>query len=175
MRPPAGQTYTAADAGGFEDTNCQITTTRQGTGTPFYCQSGAIGYHAELKIGQIQDGTSNTYLLGEKYLTPKWYEVSEAVIGGYGDNQSVYTGFEWDNQRRAWNPLDGAGTKQDYQPRQDTPGLDTPSQYAFGSAHSGGLNMAMCDGSVHFLSFDIDPDAHRVLAVRLDGGTAELP
>jgi prepilin-type N-terminal cleavage/methylation domain-containing protein/prepilin-type processing-associated H-X9-DG protein len=174
MRPSTG-TYASAESGGFEDTNCQVTTTRQGTGTPFFCQSGAIGYHSELKMGQIQDGTSNTYMLGEKYVAPKYYDVSYAETGGWGDNQSVYTGFEWDNQRRAWNPLDNVNTKPDYQPRQDTLGLNSPTQYAFGSAHSGGLNMAMCDGSVHFLSYDIDADTHRSLASRLDGGTAELP
>ena len=45
---------------------------------------------------------------------------------------------------------------------------------AFGSAHSGSMNMAMCDGSVQTLSYEIDPTTHRYLAVRNDGETATL-
>ena len=36
------------------------------------------------------------------------------------------------------------------------------------------MNMAMCDGSVQTLSYDIDPTAHRNLAVRNDGETTTL-
>jgi prepilin-type N-terminal cleavage/methylation domain-containing protein/prepilin-type processing-associated H-X9-DG protein len=159
----------------WTDTNCTIITTRQGSGPQQYCQSGAMGYHSELKLAQIPDGTSSTYLLGEKYMMPAYYEDAPAVGGGYGDNQSVYTGFEWDNHRRAWNPLDGDANKPTYQPRQDTHGLDAPMPYAFGSAHAGGMNMAMCDGSVQTVNYDIDAEAHRSLANRLDGNVVVLP
>ena len=177
MWPTNGLTYAQIDAQqAWNDPNCAPVTTRQGTGPQQYCQSGVMGYHSELKLSQISDGTSNTYLLGEKYLFPAYYDSSVASGGGYGDNQSVYAGFEWDNERRAFQPLvDGTDTTQT-QPSQDTPGLDTnKSLYAFGSAHSAGLNMAMCDGSVQFLSYDIDPTTHRQIAVRNDGEAPELP
>jgi prepilin-type N-terminal cleavage/methylation domain-containing protein/prepilin-type processing-associated H-X9-DG protein len=175
MFPAAGSTYATIDSlNAWTDTTCTVQTTRQGTGPPFFCQSGVMHYHSELKTSHIVDGTSCTYLLGEKYMMPEYYDNSPPSAGGYGDNQSVYTGFEWDNTRRAWNPLEGADTSL-AQPRQDTPHYDAPMLHAFGSAHAGGLQMAMCDGSVHFIAYDIDPNTHRFLASRLDGQAVSVP
>ena len=39
----------------------------------------------------------------------------------------------------------------------------------FGSAHTGGFNMAFCDGSVKMIQFDVDPDLHRLQGNRSDG------
>ncbi len=142
-----------------------------------FCQTGTMYYHSEVKLSQITDGTTNTYLIGEKYLRPEAYEgaTSTSAPGwSFGENQSMYTGYEWDNHRVAHHPdrrAPGAGAEY-YQPRQDTPGYENAG--AFGSAHAAGLNMAMCDGSVQFLSYDIDPDAHRWLANRSDSNVAKL-
>ncbi len=147
-------------------------------------QTGVIYYRSEISSKRITDGTTNTYLIGEKFLTPLMYESAEKTTRGYGDNQGAYVGFEWDNERRAWDPhkwnagcpLPNAATDEnDFQPRQDTVGVDTPNVFAFGSAHPGALNMAMCDGSVQAISYDIDPMTHHYLAVRLDGEVAEVP
>ena len=134
-----------------------------------YCQSGIMYYRSALKTAQISDGTASTYLLGEKSMDPLNYEGTTTGYN-YGDNQDIYAGFEWDNQRVAWSPYGEfpAVTQQEfYQPQQDTPGSD--NRLAFGSAHPGGLNMAMCDGSVQTISYDIDPLTHRYLANRFDG------
>jgi hypothetical protein len=39
----------------------------------------------------------------------------------------------------------------------------------FGSAHSGGFNASMSDGSIHLISYDIDLDAFKALTNRRDG------
>jgi prepilin-type N-terminal cleavage/methylation domain-containing protein/prepilin-type processing-associated H-X9-DG protein len=130
------------------------------------CQTGVMYYRSEVKPAQISDGTSHTYLLGEKYVGTHLYD------GGttFADNQDIYSGYEWDNHRVAYQP--GADFAEDYyQPRQDTPNYDNYG--AFGSAHSGGLNMAMCDGSVQSVAYDINPITHRWLANRLDGNVVE--
>ena len=142
-----------------------------------FCQTGISYYRSEVKLSQIPDGTAHTYLVGEKYLRPEAYEgASASGQRGWslGENQSIYTGFEWDNHRAAYHPdrTDPAGGVDYYQPRQDRPRYENAG--AFGSAHAGGLNMAMCDGSVQFVSYDIDPNTHRWLAHRFDGNIAKL-
>ncbi len=164
-RPPS---YNAWKITGWN--NWQPTNNCPTTGTPNrFCQTGVIHYRSEIKFSQIPDGTTSTYLIGEKFLSPDMYEnLPTTGNGRYGDNQGAWSGFEWDNHRVAWNPA-SAIDQNSYQPRQDTPGVDDPNIYAFGSAHPGGLNMAMCDGSVQSVSYDIDRDAHRYLANRFDG------
>jgi prepilin-type N-terminal cleavage/methylation domain-containing protein/prepilin-type processing-associated H-X9-DG protein len=166
------QTYAAIDSGTWTPTFCPPPVVRGLTNR--YCQSGAVGYRSETKPSQITDGTSNTYLVGEKYLPPTFYETAAATIAGYGDDQGAYTGLEWDNQRVAYNPQ-SAYSRDTFQPRQDgsLTGNDDANNFAFGSAHAGGFNMAMCDGSVQTISYDIDSDTHRYLAVKDDGQIAK--
>jgi prepilin-type N-terminal cleavage/methylation domain-containing protein/prepilin-type processing-associated H-X9-DG protein len=146
-----------------------------------YYQTGVIYYRSEVSSKKITDGASNTYLVGEKFLTPLMYEAAEATARGYGDNQGCYVGYEWDNERVAWNPkLAGSAAaaialQPNYQPQQDSIGADPPNEYAFGSAHPGAMNMSMCDGSVHAISYDIDPLVHEYLANRLDGQAVTIP
>ena len=54
-----------------------------------------------LPISQVTDGLSKTYLVGEKFLSPYLYEdvnVNDDVPM-MGDNQSAWSGYEWDNHR----------------------------------------------------------------------------
>ncbi len=171
---PAAGDYPALTAAASQWSN----TDKKGTSlTPNnYYQTGVIFYRSEIKGKRIVDGTSKTYLIGEKFLSPSRYEEPIAYDPrSQGDNQGCYVGFEWDNQRRAWNANAPINDRETYQPRQDIDGVDQPNRFAFGSAHAGSMNMAMCDGSVQSLSYDIDSDAHRYLANRLDGNVAELP
>jgi prepilin-type N-terminal cleavage/methylation domain-containing protein/prepilin-type processing-associated H-X9-DG protein len=170
--------YTQIDAGTWTDTSCTPVPGRGGSVVSRYCQSGVVGYRSETKLSQITDGTSNTYLIGEKYLPSKWYEDAVANPAGYGDDQGAFIGYEWDNQRVAWHYSNPPTTDPlTYQPRQDGSlvGNDDPNIYAFGSPHAGGMNMAMCDGSVHSISYDIDTDTHRYLAIKNDGESVSAP
>ncbi len=138
-------------------------------------QTGVIHYRSQIRIPQIVDGLSNTYLVGEKLMSPNVYEDVKSGNSweSYGDNQSAFVGFEWDNHRVVWAPDQTyADTPEVYQPQQDRPADGTAADrafvHAFGSAHPGGLNMAFCDGSVDTVSYDIDRNAHRSQAVRYD-------
>jgi prepilin-type N-terminal cleavage/methylation domain-containing protein/prepilin-type processing-associated H-X9-DG protein len=118
-------------------------------------QSGLTGIAVPrntLKPANITDGLSNTYLVGEKYLNADQYETGADP----GDNEGLFTGFA--------NNLTRFGAAA---PLQDMPGLQNYCVY--GSAHSGGLNMAMCDGSLHFIAYSIDPTIHMRLSNRADG------
>lgn len=105
----------------------------------------------------IQDGATNTYLFGEKYLDPQEYETGD----DWGDDACYYTGVDHDNMRWA-----------DDFPAQDQ--LGQLGREIWGSPHPGGFHMVMCDGSVHSINYDIDLIAHRKLANRSDGLTVAL-
>jgi prepilin-type N-terminal cleavage/methylation domain-containing protein/prepilin-type processing-associated H-X9-DG protein len=176
MWPIASTTYAAIESNPqWTDTSCKLTISNFGAKRPKYCQSGISFYRSKVTISQINDGTSQTYLVGEKLLSPETYDSSIAARYGYGDNQGVYSGYEWDMHRVAWYAPDLPNKADIYQPRQDSIGLpDDTYIFAFGSAHSASMNMAMCDGSVQSISYDIDPNTHRYLANRLDGETGNL-
>jgi prepilin-type N-terminal cleavage/methylation domain-containing protein/prepilin-type processing-associated H-X9-DG protein len=137
--------------------------------TPYF-QNGVSFYRSEVRPAQITDGLSKTYLCGEKFLAPEFYDDvnqsdSPAMMG---DNQSAWVGFEWDNHRVAWNP-NSRWPLETYQPQQDRADTGFAGCFAFGSAHFGSLNMAFCDGSVRPVEYDVDMQVHRQLANRLGG------
>jgi prepilin-type N-terminal cleavage/methylation domain-containing protein/prepilin-type processing-associated H-X9-DG protein len=124
--------------------------------------TGVCLQHTELPLAKVTDGPSNTYLVGEKYLSTDNYENGVDP----GDDQTAYSGFNWDVVRSCGN----ATTYQasNYQaPQQDRPGSANP--WNFGSAHPGSFTITFCDGSVHDISYSIDPETHRRLCNRADG------
>src|SRR3954447_13591745 len=97
---------------------CKSTGNPQLDANLVFCQSGIMYYRSTLKPAQVNDGTSKTYLVGEKWMPTNGYDgTTDENDPGYtaGDNQSVYTGYEWDNQRVAWNP-DSSASKEAFQP-----------------------------------------------------------
>jgi len=142
---------------------------------------GISTYRSEVKIAQISDGTSNTIMIGEKYMNPNQYDTG----AGCADNNSLFQGNDWDNNRwvvgtnESSNPRsNGANARQinttkvnERMPRQDTPGFENCTK-RFGSAHGAGFYSAYCDGSVHLVSYDIDEFAYYALGSREDGTVA---
>src|SRR5262249_37613414 len=111
--------------------------------------SGVIFQRSEIKLTDVTRGSSNTYLLGEKYLNPDHYLTGLDAA----DNENLYTGFDNDNYRSTFTPL-----------LRDLPGYSNP--FSFGSAHRTGANMAYCDGSVRFVNFGVDPAVHQASGSR---------
>jgi prepilin-type N-terminal cleavage/methylation domain-containing protein len=126
---------------------------------PLNSQSGVNFPGAEMKLSHLKDGTTSTYMVGEKFLDPDAYGDSNI---NFGHNHSYFQGFDWDTNRWASN-----FEKSMWLPLPDTPGLNRYEM--FGSAHPGVWHMVFCDGSVQGMSFDIDGTIHRRLANRFDG------
>jgi len=115
--------------------------------------TGISGPRTQIGSAHVTDGEGNTYLVGEKYLNPaKYLNGTDA-----GDNNSMYQGY---------GPAANRWTAA--RPMQDMPGAGTASM-GFGSAHSSGFNMAMCDMSVRQINYHIDHAVHRALGTRSGG------
>ncbi len=112
---------------------------------------------SKVPVSWIRDGLSNTYLAGEKWCNPDWYETGVDPA----DDQNAYLGFDGDVERLG---------NTSYPPLQDQEGLvGTTWSSCFGSAHSNGFHMAFCDGSVQMMNYSLDPVIHGYLANRDDG------
>ncbi|MDY0169805.1 MAG: DUF1559 domain-containing protein [Thermoguttaceae bacterium] len=120
--------------------------------------NGISFVRSEVAMAQVRDGSSNTYMVGERYLQPECY--ASGTCGA--DDQGWNSGYDHDRHR--WTSLTDSIS---YPPRQDRSGVYL--YVNFGSAHPGGWNIAYCDGSVHRLSYSIDLEIHRRLGVRDSG------
>jgi len=120
---------------------------------------------AKSRWRNITDGTSITYLVGEKVRESRpitW------MLWIAGDDWSMYTGHQDDILRSVgWPDVSYPSGYFPFPPMQDTPGYLSTDR--FGSAHAGGLNMGLCDGSVRSVSYSIDAEVHRRLGNREDG------
>lgn len=126
---------------------------------------GIVYYRSEVSMRQVTDGTSKTYMVGEKWLDAAHYEDGFDI----GDTEPAFTGCNTDTLRvtNIQYPLTSDAQKPQ---RRLYPETGTGVGHrVFGSPHTSGFNMAMCDGSVDFVSYDIDPCIHQYRGSRDDG------
>jgi prepilin-type processing-associated H-X9-DG protein len=118
---------------------------------------GVLYYKSSVRLTDIQDGTSNTIMIGEKPPSPDmvygfWYAgVGQDFQGDLDGHMAVrtinlaklrYLGYYFcPNGPFAYGP----GRIDDY-----------CSSFQFWSLHSGGANFAIADGSVRFLNYSAD-------------------
>jgi len=118
--------------------------------------SGIIFQRSEVTPAMVTDGLSRTFLLGEKFV-PSYYEASRT----HCDDQSLYVGFSYDNNR--------AG-KYSVPPVSDSmvqvPNENRKTLWRFGSAHPTRLFMACSDGSVHGVDYSIDMVVFSAMSTR---------
>ena len=143
----------------------------------YKAKPGPFEANKAIKMADIKDGTSNTMCLSEVQINTN----EDAYRGNYGvaifSNGAGFscflgpnTTYEVDCGRAAWDPDDF-----------------TPPMYLHGShytwwcatfparsAHSGGVNVAMCDGSVRFVPTVVDLEAWRAAATRKGNETLSL-
>jgi prepilin-type processing-associated H-X9-DG protein len=162
------------------------------TGKP--CVTGIIWMHSKFRLVDVTDGLSHTYMLGEKYIDQDYIKNGDS----WGDDQGPFVSDDRDILRWAASapavaqpntnpPPDPSPDASNYfRPHHDARGnpynaADTAyglwgnGTYNFGSAHPFGFNMALCDGSVRNVSYEISEEVHRCYCNRTDGVAAVLP
>lgn len=116
--------------------------------------SGVSWLHTSVDLAAIEDGLSNTIMVGEKYVrADSYYSGTD-----WGDNEPAFGGFNNDNHR---------STNPHWPLRQDRFGEQSVG--SFGAAHAAGASFAFCDGSVRLISYSVDTELFRSQGNRKDG------
>jgi prepilin-type N-terminal cleavage/methylation domain-containing protein len=133
-----------------------------------------------VRIAMITDGTSQTLLLGEKWLRPDRY-----LIGDWMDDHNFASALDQDHMRLGdvppvkdtkANPATGIevpdGTNNPCCDWWRDPPTRTPSMRVasyFGGAHPGGMVALMADGSVRTISWNVTQQVFAALGNKGDG------
>jgi prepilin-type N-terminal cleavage/methylation domain-containing protein/prepilin-type processing-associated H-X9-DG protein len=146
----------AHDANGLLRCNGLICSNSFDVGLPV---DPALAEDNRTKYRQIEDGLSNTFAIGEaipSFTSWNWW---------YCNNASVATcAIPLNTQTRMPNQYDNIPLGQRW-----------AYEMQFNSFHPGGGNFAMCDGSVTFVTDEIDIAIYRELATISGGEIASLP
>jgi prepilin-type N-terminal cleavage/methylation domain-containing protein/prepilin-type processing-associated H-X9-DG protein len=110
---------------------------------------------AKFRFADITDGTSNTFMVGE------------SLVGRNNNTSWCSANDDYATCAIPPNAKFPDGTVNDP--------YDWPNGYGYHSAHTGGVNFAMADGSVHFVSDSISMPIYWALATRAQGEVASLP
>ncbi len=125
--------------------------------------NGVVGAASELQIRQVEDGTTNTIWVGEKYIPMTMYDTGAEGSFNYGNDQGWDCAADHDNLRWTMDPpkpdewvdVGGLGTQRSIQ--------------VFGSAHTAGCQFVYLDGSGHMISYDVNPRVFHSMGNRYDG------
>jgi type II secretory pathway pseudopilin PulG len=115
----------------------------------------------EMKVtfASITDGTSNTLMIGEKFMRPKHY------LGGEPGDLMGWAEYGGLDTCRSTTSLSGWAAN----PSRDRNNIPEDQDDLFGSAHAAGINAVFADGSVHHVKYGIDPEIFNALGCRDDG------
>jgi prepilin-type N-terminal cleavage/methylation domain-containing protein/prepilin-type processing-associated H-X9-DG protein len=145
----------------------------QGNGIPIppiappFTYTGISFVRSTVRLSEVTDGTSNTLMVGEKLMGYPYY--LNGLEGG--DNENLYVGWDNDHTRTTNNRTTGNNNQIRFPPRRDS---KEDRILTFGSAHPGGFNGVLCDGSVRVFNYNIDVKNYMRLGHRGDGETVDL-
>ncbi len=109
------------------------------------------------RFADITDGTSNTFLAGESDFMPRGVPSTDmGAVWAYG-----YIGYSWGTSNRKLNDHNIPTTAGTYG--------------CFRSQHPGGVEFALTDGSVRFVTETIDHSVYQAVSTRAGGEVAQLP
>jgi prepilin-type N-terminal cleavage/methylation domain-containing protein/prepilin-type processing-associated H-X9-DG protein len=139
---------------------------------------------AKVNIAAVTDGTTNTLVLGEKFVAIDHYTTARQ----WGDNETWAAGNRWVHTRHAihqprQDSRETTATKEVPPPNYQAPGINGRcgpwglgavgsggGYYDYwGSAHPSGFNAAMADGSVRLIRYSVPLPVLQALSHRSDG------
>jgi len=140
-----------------------------------YRPDGMLFINSSVRMEDVKDGTSNTFLFGERYH-------DDPVWNTGGTNITNLGGWAWANYNAPEDYIGSTPVPVNYLLPLGTQ-LGYPNYpedlrtCAFGSGHSGGANFAMADGSVRFLSLTSTADLPllQALSTRQGGEPVSVP
>ncbi len=126
--------------------------------------NGVLYYNSSVSIPQITDGTSNTFLAGERY--SKDPGVTDA-------NLSNWRGWAWTDWNSTGDVL--CDTTWPMNSLFAQTGSVNARKQVFGSGHINGSNFLLCDASVQFVNPGLSTAIYQRVSVPNDGHVANLP
>jgi prepilin-type processing-associated H-X9-DG protein len=133
--------------------------------------NGIMYNHSTVRVADVLDGTSNTFLVGES----KYLSLKSGCVGACGGAYWGSWGSTFYNYGSA-----GGGTMSVTAAAARDPinasTIDPAQNYTFevqtrmfGSRHNGGCNFCLADGSVKFVSESVDLATYQAMGSRNDG------
>jgi len=144
-----------------------------GTGTMIAAQTTVSGstiveWKGVVTMASIKDGTSNTFLLGEKHIRRLNAQGTASFNQGTADDRTVYGATNANNYRR-FAGLGNDGASYTIARYDSVSFVQATDNRKFGSAHPSGCQFAMCDGSVRMINDKIDVTTLSRLSNKADG------
>jgi len=130
----------------------------------------------KITFASITDGTSNTLMVGEKFVQPQYYTANPD--GWTAGDARGWLGGTFTSDRRSTGTMTSLVPNNDAlalsNPSHDqntntVPGDDWRANFQFGAAHPAGMNAVFADGSVHSIKYGIDGQVFNALGDRRDG------
>ncbi len=134
--------------------------------------NGAFQFEHDVSFGKITDGTSKTMLYGEL----SWDAGFHLTWLAANDRVNYPTQYGWIyNGKNIANPINSAAYTPTWREHDLGEGTTPLHDVSLGSKHPGGCHILMCDGSVHFVSEDIELATLKAMASRASEEIYESP
>jgi prepilin-type N-terminal cleavage/methylation domain-containing protein len=115
--------------------------------------TGVVRQFIPTRFVDVTDGTSNTLLISEKRIN-----LADLGTEQPDDNEGYTDGWDEDTIRST-----------NFPPARDFTGTNPDPDHRFGSSHPSGVYAVFADGSVHHISYSVDPTVFQRLGNRSDG------
>jgi prepilin-type N-terminal cleavage/methylation domain-containing protein/prepilin-type processing-associated H-X9-DG protein len=165
---------------GYEPSATHGTTAITKDARGMFARGGAL-----IRLADVEDGTSNTLFIGETLPEQCEFMRSSGALGvGWAGGNNVAQGqtiqpINWKIDRigNIFPGFVSCGCDSSTNPSGDKARciMNWAVTWGFKSNHSNGVNFAMVDGSVHFISQNIDMRTYQHLGCRHDGMSVSIP